>query len=91
MELEFRILVATEVRWIHCMALATRNARGEVVRWTGAARDITDLNACRKRRCNFRQQKRRQHSAWRRWAHSPAEFCADDFPNNILGAILGDK
>ena len=37
MELEFRIFVATEVRWIHCMGLATRNARGEVVRWTGAA------------------------------------------------------
>jgi len=42
MEKEFRILVHGEVRWIHARGLATRNSRGEVVRWNGAARNVTD-------------------------------------------------
>jgi PAS domain S-box-containing protein len=41
MEKEFRILVNGEVRWIHARGRATRNANGEVVRWTGAASDVT--------------------------------------------------
>ena len=41
MEKEFRILVDGEMRWIQSRGLATRNAEGEVVRWNGAARDVT--------------------------------------------------
>src|SRR5262245_5295643 len=42
MEEEFRILVNGEVRWIHARGLAIRNSKGEVVRWNGAASDITE-------------------------------------------------
>ena len=42
LETEFRVLVEGEVRWIHVTGRATRNPEGEVVRWSGAARDITE-------------------------------------------------
>ena len=42
METEFRILAHGEMRWIHATGRATRNADGEVVRWNGAARDVTE-------------------------------------------------
>src|SRR5262245_26554571 len=42
MDKEFRILVDGEVRWIHARGRALRNSKGEVVRWNGAASDITE-------------------------------------------------
>jgi PAS domain S-box-containing protein len=41
MEMEFRIVVNGEVRWIHARGLATRNADGGVIRWNGAAADVS--------------------------------------------------
>ena len=41
MELEFRILVDRDVRWIHVRGLATRDSRGEVIRTIGAVSDVT--------------------------------------------------
>jgi PAS domain S-box-containing protein len=42
MEEEFRILVDGEIRYVHAKGLATRNSKGEVVRWNGAASDVTE-------------------------------------------------
>ncbi|HET7132803.1 MAG TPA: PAS domain S-box protein, partial [Gammaproteobacteria bacterium] len=41
MEMEFRIVVNGEVRWIHARGLATRNVDGGVIRWNGAAADVS--------------------------------------------------
>jgi PAS domain S-box-containing protein len=41
LDMEFRIFVNGEPRWIHSQGLATRDASGKVVRWSGAARDVT--------------------------------------------------
>jgi PAS domain S-box-containing protein len=38
---ELRILRGGETRWLHLIGLATRNDAGEVVRWTGATKDVT--------------------------------------------------
>jgi PAS domain S-box-containing protein len=38
---ELRILRGGETRWLHLTGLATRNAAGEVVRWTGTTQDVT--------------------------------------------------
>jgi PAS domain S-box-containing protein len=40
-EKDLRILRGGEIRWLHLTGLATRNASGEVVRWTGATKDMT--------------------------------------------------
>jgi PAS domain S-box-containing protein len=42
LENEFRILVDGKVRWIHVRGVAMRNSKGEVVRWNGAATDVTE-------------------------------------------------
>ena len=42
LEMDFRILVNDEVRWIHARGVAMRNSKGEVVRWNGAASDVTE-------------------------------------------------
>jgi PAS domain S-box-containing protein len=41
LEMENRLLWGGETRWIHITGLATRDAAGSVVRWTGATRDVT--------------------------------------------------
>ena len=41
MEIEFRVLVRGEERWIHAAGGATRDSAGVVVRWNGALRDVT--------------------------------------------------
>ena len=41
METEFRILVHGEVRWIQSAGRATRDSKGDVIRWNGAIRDVT--------------------------------------------------
>ena len=41
MEMEFRVLVQGQVRWIHAAGLATRDSQGQVTRWNGAIRDVT--------------------------------------------------
>src|SRR5258708_21804057 len=38
---EMRTLRDGEMRWLHLTGLATRDASGNVVRWTGATRDVT--------------------------------------------------
>src|SRR5262249_27431877 len=40
-EKEFRILVGAEVRWIHARGVATRDSKGKLIRWNGAASDVT--------------------------------------------------
>src|SRR6185369_15478347 len=40
-ELEYRVLVQGEERWIHSMGRATRDSTGQVVRWNGAVSDVT--------------------------------------------------
>ena len=42
LDIEMRVLPGGETRWIHLTGLATRTAAGEVTRWTGATRDITE-------------------------------------------------
>ena len=42
LESEFRILVDGKIRWIHVRGRAMRNSKGEVVRWNGAATDVTE-------------------------------------------------
>jgi PAS domain S-box-containing protein len=42
LELDFRILVDGKVRWIHARGVAMRNSKGGVVRWNGAASDVTE-------------------------------------------------
>src|SRR3989454_3572409 len=39
--LQNRLLWGGETRWIHITGLATRDASGAIVRWTGATRDVT--------------------------------------------------
>ncbi|HEU0201106.1 MAG TPA: ATP-binding protein [Burkholderiaceae bacterium] len=41
MDIEFRVLVRGEDRWMHAIGCATRDSAGEVVRWNGALRDVT--------------------------------------------------
>src|SRR5467141_1086532 len=41
LEMENRLLWGGETRWIYITGLATRDASGAVVRWTGATRDVT--------------------------------------------------
>src|SRR5467141_1715136 len=41
LEMETRMLLGAETRWIHITGLATRDASGALVRWTGATRDVT--------------------------------------------------
>ena len=38
---ELRILRGDETRWLHVTGVAIRNDTGEVVRWTGAVKDVT--------------------------------------------------
>ncbi|HEX5049020.1 MAG TPA: PAS domain-containing protein [Gammaproteobacteria bacterium] len=41
MEVGFRVIVDGDVRWIHARGLATRDSSGKVIRWNGAASDVT--------------------------------------------------
>ena len=41
MEIEFRASVRGEERWIQATGRATRDSEGQVVRWSGAIRDVT--------------------------------------------------
>src|SRR5262245_4832882 len=40
-EMEMRMIVSGEARWVHLDGLCTRDAAGAVARWTGSAIDIT--------------------------------------------------
>ena len=42
MEIEFRASVRGEDRWIQATGRATRDSEGQVVRWTGTVRDVTE-------------------------------------------------
>jgi PAS domain S-box-containing protein len=42
LDMEMQTLRDGETRWIHVTGLATRDATGNVVRWTGATSDITE-------------------------------------------------
>jgi PAS domain S-box-containing protein len=44
-ELEMRMLLNGEVRWIQQNGLLSRDAAGRPVRWTGSVRDVTDRKA----------------------------------------------
>ena len=41
MEIEFRASVRGEERWIQATGRATRDSKGQVLRWSGAIRDVT--------------------------------------------------
>src|SRR5262245_42021713 len=41
-EMEMRMIVSGETRWLHLSGLCTRDAAGAVARWTGSAIDITE-------------------------------------------------
>ena len=41
-EMEMRMIVSGETRWVHLNGLCTRDAAGAVARWTGSVIDITE-------------------------------------------------
>jgi PAS domain S-box-containing protein len=41
LDMEIKMLCGGETRWIHTTGMATRDASGALVRWTGATRDVT--------------------------------------------------
>ena len=41
-EIEVRIVVRAETRWVRLLGRCTRDASGRIVRWTGSAADVTE-------------------------------------------------
>ncbi len=85
-DLQVRILLAGEVRWMHLRGRALRDADGHACRMTGSIRDITE----RKREQKEVQRLENRLRQAERFEAMGALVggIAHDF-NNILGAILG--